>query len=84
MSRKHQGCSRIAQNHFSNHFVNIHVHQGQGHGHEPRTILQNFPSDEIAYARTIEISRSGSPPNLRLEIGEGKVKNSDLFGRLGV
>ena len=65
MQEAPERCSRISQNHFSNHFVNIHVHQDQGHAPEPSTILKIIPSDEITHAGTIEISRSDSSPNLR-------------------
>ena len=66
--RRHQGGPTISQKHFSNHLVNIHLHQPQRARGAPsprRTILTPDPSLRITHAGAIEISRSDSPPNLR-------------------
>ena len=68
MYRRHQRGPTISQKHFSNHFVNIHLHQPQGHAPspEPRSIiLTPDPSLRITHAGAIKIFRSDSPPNLR-------------------
>ena len=77
--RRHQRGPTISQKHFSNHFVNIHLHQPQRARPRARsrsTILTPDPSLRITCAGTIKISRSDSPPNLRLK----KIKIRRFWG----
>ena len=66
--RTHIELTRTHLELISNHFVNIHLHQPQGHA-RARGIGGVFelqsPSDRITHTGAIKISRLDSPPNLR-------------------
>ena len=67
--RNHQGSCTISQNHFLIHFATKSNTNPKGRPPCPGPLIQLLaPSDRIAHAGPIKISRSDSPPNLRLEM----------------